>query len=111
MTFHLIYSPMKTPAQQHPSPVRPSSITNKSSAPSSPVVGLLRGGGAVAGFARIPMSVDGDDEDFTYQSQADTVLDADTYDDLGSVSSMVTDQWADQNPGDSVVSVRKQLVT
>ena len=57
------------------------------------------------------MSVDGDDEDFTYQSQADTVLDADTYDDLGSVSSMVTDQWADQNPGDSVVSDRKQLAT
>jgi hypothetical protein len=46
------------------------------------------------------MSVDGDDEDFTSQNQADTVLDADTYGVLVSVSTMVTDQWADQNPGD-----------
>jgi hypothetical protein len=53
------------------------------------------------------MSVDGDDED--YQSQADTVLDADRSDDLDSVSTMVIDQRADQNPGDSVVYERKNL--
>jgi hypothetical protein len=47
------------------------------------------------------MVVDGDDEDFTYQLQADAVLDADTYGHLGSFSTMFTDQWADQNPGDS----------
>jgi hypothetical protein len=30
------------------------------------------------------------------------VLDADTYGDLGSISTMVTDQRGDQNPGDSI---------
>jgi hypothetical protein len=51
----------------------------------------------------------GDDEDFKYQSQIDTVLDADTYGDFGSISTMVTDQCADQTPGDSVVSERNHL--
>jgi hypothetical protein len=73
MTFHLIgemkdgYSPMRTPPQQHSSPARPSSITSRSSATSSPVVvgGPLGGTSGAAGCA---MSVDGDDEDFSYQS-------------------------------------------
>jgi hypothetical protein len=118
MTFHMIgemkdgYSPMRTPLQQHSSPARPSSITSRFSAPPSPVVigGPLSGGGDASGFASRLTSVvddDDDDEDFTYHSQGDTVLDADTYGDLGSVSTMFTDQWADQNPGGSMVSDRK----
>jgi hypothetical protein len=53
------------------------------------------GGAAATGFAWRSKSVDSDDEDLTYLSQADTVLDADTSGDIGSVSTMATDQWAD----------------
>jgi hypothetical protein len=34
-------------------------------------------------------------------------IDADTYGDLGSVSTMTTEQWADQNPGGFMLSDRK----
>jgi 2C-methyl-D-erythritol 2,4-cyclodiphosphate synthase len=73
------------------------------------VEGPIGGGAAAAaGFPSRPMSVDGDDEDFTYHIEADALLDAHTYDDLGSVSDIVDNQWDDQNPGGSMMSDRKQ---
>jgi hypothetical protein len=36
-------------------------------------------------------------------------IDADTYGDLGSVSTMATEQWANQNPEGFMVSERKPV--